>query len=199
MWESDSHSPRDGTTRVCVLQDGEAISYAAAVNLLGGSEDFRTWFVDVLASAPYSSYFWETPPITGNTIDRDFEYVLVDGPMLAAQSPDTRAFAEYFRDTDGAGSIAVIPNLGGDAIMIVPQILGPASAYTDLATFLRHGPDDQKHELLRALASAINERIGQRPVWVSTSGLGVAWLHLRLDSRPKYYQYRPFTEFGGSP
>jgi hypothetical protein len=199
MWESDSHSPGDDTTRVRVLQDGEAISYAAAVNLLDGSEDFRTWFVDALAGAPYSSYFWETPPITDNTMDRDFEYVLVDGPRLAVQSPDTRAFAEHFRDTDCAASIAVIPNLGGDAIMIVPQILGSKSAYTDLATFLRHGPDAQKHELLRALASAINERIGPRPVWVSTSGLGVAWLHLRLDSRPKYYQYRPFTEFGGSP
>ncbi len=81
--------------------------------------------------------------------------------------------------------------------MIVPQILGPASAYTDLATFLRHGPGEQKHELFRALAHAIRHRLGQRPVWVSTSGLGVAWLHIRLDSRPKYYQYHPFTEFKG--
>ncbi len=85
MWDSDSHSPREGTTRVCVLQDGEAISYATAIDLLGGSEDFRTWFVDALARAPYSSYFWETPPITDTTIDRDFEYVLVDGPTLALQ------------------------------------------------------------------------------------------------------------------
>jgi hypothetical protein len=180
-----------------VLQDGEAISYATAIDLLGGSKDFRTWFVDALARAPYSSYFWETPPITDTTIDRDFEYVLVDGPMLALQRPDTHAFAEYFGDSDGAESIAVTPNLGGDAIMIVPQILGPASAYTDLATFLRHGPDEQKHELFRALAQAIRHRLGQRPIWVSTSGLGVAWLHIRLDSRPKYYQYHPFTEFKG--
>ena len=197
MWDSDSHSPRDGVIRACVLQDGEAISYAAAIDLLGGSEDFRTWFVDALAGVPYSSYFWETPPVTDTTIDRDFEYVLVNGPMLASQRPDTRAFAEYFGDSDGAGSIAVTPNLGGDAMMIVPQILGPASAYTDLATFRRRGPDEQKHELWRALAAAIGQRLGQRPVWVSTSGLGVAWLHIRLDSRPKYYQYRPFTELNG--
>ena len=26
---------------------------------------------------------------------------------------------------------------------------------------------------------------------VSTSGLGVAWLHLRIDTRPKYYNVRP--------
>ena len=34
------------------------------------------------------------------------------------------------------------------------------------------------------------------PVWLSTSGEGVAWLHFRLDSDPKYYQYRPFAEGG---
>ena len=30
------------------------------------------------------------------------------------------------------------------------------------------------------------------PIWFSTSGSGVAWLHFRLDSRPKYYTYKPF-------
>jgi hypothetical protein len=30
-------------------------------------------------------------------------------------------------------------------------------------------------------------------MWLSTSGLGVAWLHIRLDSTPKYYQHQPYT------
>lgn len=34
------------------------------------------------------------------------------------------------------------------------------------------------------------------PIWLSTSGLGVYWLHMRLDRRPKYYTYEPFKEFG---
>ena len=29
-------------------------------------------------------------------------------------------------------------------------------------------------------------------LWVSTSGLGVYWLHVRLDSYPKYYQHAPY-------
>lgn len=36
-------------------------------------------------------------------------------------------------------------------------------------------------------------RVGTRPVWLSTAGAGVAWLHVRLDDRPKYYSYRPYT------
>jgi hypothetical protein len=33
-----------------------------------------------------------------------------------------------------------------------------------------------------------------KAVWFSTSGMGVAWLHFRLDQRPKYYTYRAFAE-----
>jgi len=28
--------------------------------------------------------------------------------------------------------------------------------------------------------------------WLSTSGLGIAWLHVRLDERPKYYTHAPY-------
>ncbi len=30
-------------------------------------------------------------------------------------------------------------------------------------------------------------------VWVSTSGDGVSWLHLRIDTRPKYYQHAAYA------
>ena len=33
-----------------------------------------------------------------------------------------------------------------------------------------------------------------RPVWLSTSGMGVPWLHMRLDQVPKYYTYEPFAQ-----
>ncbi|MBX3248007.1 MAG: hypothetical protein KF901_12575 [Myxococcales bacterium] len=29
-------------------------------------------------------------------------------------------------------------------------------------------------------------------VWLSTAGLGVDWLHVRLDARPKYYRHAPY-------
>jgi hypothetical protein len=44
----------------------------------------------------------------------------------------------------------------------------------------------------RATGAAVAARLSARPLWLSTSGLGVAWLHVRLDSRPKYYSYAPY-------
>jgi len=35
---------------------------------------------------------------------------------------------------------------------------------------------------------------GGKTFWVSTSGLGVAWLHVRVDSKPKYYSHEAYRE-----
>jgi hypothetical protein len=41
-------------------------------------------------------------------------------------------------------------------------------------------------EIERRLATARDR------FWVSTSGLGVPWVHVRLDERPKYFQFGPY-------
>jgi hypothetical protein len=35
-------------------------------------------------------------------------------------------------------------------------------------------------------------RLGAKPVWLSTAGGGVSWLHVRLDDQPKYYGFEPY-------
>jgi hypothetical protein len=41
-------------------------------------------------------------------------------------------------------------------------------------------------------AEGLEQELDDRPLWVSTSGLGVSWLHLRFDRRPKYYTHAPY-------
>jgi len=43
-----------------------------------------------------------------------------------------------------------------------------------------------------SVAEAMTRRIGVKPVWLSTAGAGVSWLHVRLDDRPKYYGFGPY-------
>jgi len=33
------------------------------------------------------------------------------------------------------------------------------------------------------------------PRWLSTSGLGVSYLHVRIDKRPKYYSFDEYRNF----
>jgi len=70
--------------------------------------------------------------------------------------------------------------------------IGTDQPYAHLAGFIRAAPVNQIQAFWRVTAAAVMERLGEQPLWLSTSGLGVAWLHARLDSRPKYYQHRRY-------
>jgi hypothetical protein len=154
---------------------------------------FRAFFIAVLADAPFSAFRWETPPITTASAGRPFEFVLLDSPELASQ-PDPNAFAEHLGDSAGSKDVVSFPNLNNDAILVVPCPRGPLSAYGHIAAFVRKAPDAQKHALWRVVGEAMQRRLGLAPVWLSTAGAGVPWLHVRLDQRPKYYGHAQYRE-----
>ena len=67
------------------------------------------------------------------------------------------------------------------------------SAYGHVAAFVRHAPEAQRQSLWQAVGDAMARRISAKPVWLSTAGGGISWLHVRLDDRPKYYAFAPYT------
>jgi hypothetical protein len=146
----------------------------------------------LLADSPFTAFRWETPPITIATANRPFEFVLLDSPGLA-RNPDADAFAEHFCGV-AQGGVVEFPNLGKDAIMVVPCPNGPLSAYGHLGAFVRQAPEPQRHALWELVGTVMQRRLGTKPVWLSTAGAGVSWLHVRLDDRPKYYGHAPYRE-----
>ncbi|MEZ6141002.1 MAG: hypothetical protein R3B84_10560 [Zavarzinella sp.] len=124
-----------------------------------------------------------------------FEFVLLDNPSLARQ-PDLTAFREHF--SDGEADIVVFPNLGRNAILVVPCPVAEEFCYGHLAAFVRKAPKDQQDALWRVIANAMLQRINEVPVWLSTAGAGVSWLHVRLDDQPKYYGYAPYRQAPGN-
>jgi hypothetical protein len=160
------------------------------LRLWQGDEPFRTFFISLLADAPFAGFRWETPPTTSTTADRPFEFVVLDAPRID-RTPDTRAFAERFQSAHSGERVIAFPNLGNDAVLVVPLPMDqrPAADYVHLAAFVRRAPAEQVHELWRVVGAALEARLSDQPVWLSTAGMGVAWLHVRLDSRPKYYGF----------
>ncbi|AMV21050.1 DUF6940 family protein [Planctomyces sp. SH-PL14] len=150
---------------------------------------FRTWFNGLLAAVPFAEFRWETPAVTTDTVSRPFECVVLDAPGLA-RTPDPQAFSEHFAGAEE--DVVAIPNLSGDAILVVPCPVADQSAYGHLAAFVRQAPTDQRDALWRLVGETTARRIGTRPVWLSTAGAGVSWLHVRLDERPKYYGFAPY-------
>jgi hypothetical protein len=177
--------------RYRVLREGEPAQYLDVLDLWHTSDRFRSFFIEILSESPFTAYRWETPPATRLTGNRPFEFVLVDSPQLAHRV-DSAVFAEHF-SSDGQG-IVTFENLGGDALLVVPSPRGPETAYGHLAAFTREAPSAQVHALWELVGELVRTRIGDRPIWLSTAGGGVAWLHVRLDSRPKYYAYTQYKD-----
>ena len=109
-------------------------------------------------------------------------------------APEPGAFADHFKPGQ---PVAIFVNLGRDALLVAPAPLGPPGAYAHLAAFARHAPASQQDALWRAVGDAVAGRLSTEPLWLSTSGLGVGWLHVRLDERPKYYAYAPYRIMSG--
>jgi hypothetical protein len=85
-------------------------------------------------------------------------------------------------------------NLGGDATLIVPGPLAGATAYCHLAAFVRQAPTAQQHALWQLTAQVVKQQVGRTPLWLSTAGAGVPWLHIRVDASPKYYSFAAYRD-----
>jgi hypothetical protein len=189
MWTARSEELADVRgLRFAVDHDARPATFG---DILRGWQDdaiFRGFFNSLLAETPFAAFRWETPAVTAATATQPFEFVLLDSPGLARR-PDPDAFAEHF---GAAEEVVTFANLGGDAVLVVPCPVTDLSAYGHLAAFVRLAPERQRHALWQAVGEAMTRRIGASPVWLSTAGAGVAWLHVRLDVRPKYYGFGPY-------
>jgi hypothetical protein len=175
-------------------QDGERLSFGDTLALLRDSQNFRQELTVALAEAPYRAFHWEAPPVTRDTLQQDFECVLVDSPDLTDDA-DPRAFAGHFDDSGPDDDVIVFPNLGDDALLVVPMPKRRDNLYAHLASFLRGAETAQVDALWQCVSDAMRDRLGTEPVWLNTAGGGVSWLHVRLDSRPKYYRYAAYRHW----
>lgn len=175
--------------RYAVYRDSEPLVFSEVLRLWQSDDTFRSFFFEILTDSPFVAYMWETPSVSCSSVQRPFEFVLVDAPELdRAAEPDD--FQDYF-SPEGQGIVS-FENLGGDALMIVPSPRAADATYVHLAKFIREGPAEQVHTLWQAVGREMALRISDRALWLSTSGADVAWLHVRVDSRPKYYAYAPY-------
>ena len=192
-WQSScAEIPGQSAKRLTLRSNGRAVTFREVVDRWNADESFRSFFLAVLRLTPFTGFFWELPPLEKDTLERPYEHVVLEGNLLEQISPDPAAFLSLLSAV--SEPVAAFPNIGGDAILVVPKPLAGAATYGHLGAFLRTAPEKQQHALLQTLGRATEDSLQQPSsrLWISTAGLGVPWLHVRLDSRPKYYRYQPY-------
>ena len=176
-------------TRYELGRDGAPISRIEVIHLWKSDESFRAFFIQLLSRSPFVAFRWETPAINRENMSQPFEFVLVDSPEFVKRKSDVATFGEYFTADEEDCGVVVFENLRGDATLVVPSPRSDHASYGHLAAFIRNAPDEQVDAFWRITGATLESKVGDKPVWLSTAGGGVAWLHMRLDSRPKYYNY----------
>lgn len=180
--------------RYQIQQDDDLLSYADVLSLWSEDSEFRKAFTQTLTESPFSAFRWETPSLTTGNKNQPFEFVLVNAPGFTQRKTDQRTYQKYFTKDDAHHGIVSFENLGGDATLIVPSPRTDFSSYGHLASFLRSAPTSQVDALWRRVGEIVSQQVSDVPLWLNTAGGGVAWLHVRLDSRPKYYSHRPYRD-----
>jgi len=165
-------------------------------------------FVQVIkeASSEYPAFFFETKGVSSGSASKQFEFVLVNSKSLhnfTQRGSDFDAFKEHFQSAnreDIAATSVSFPNLGRTSTLIAPKPMQPLQdVYSHIGRFIRHAPQNEIMFFFQLVGKQyrkiLNESRGQdKSVWLSTSGLGVAWLHMRIDDRPKYYTFKSFAK-----
>ena len=168
------------------------LSFADVFEKWQGDEAFRSAYIATLANCKFPGYFWEHPGLLATQISAPYEFVLHRNQHLDRMPIDPHTFGAHFAAAD---QVAIFPNLGRNAILLAPTPVGENSCYKHMAAFLRSELPAQQHCLFEKLGDAMKERLeDERPVWLSTAGMGVAWLHVRLDDQPKYYRTRMYRD-----
>ncbi len=190
-WWIEGWAESDRTDQYQVRRGGADVGWDEVANALRTERELRGALTQALSASRHPSFFWECNrrPADG---DGRMSFVLVDAPPLARLTPSSAPFDAHLAATDGL--VATFPNLGGDALLVVPRSVGRPDSYAHLAHFVRRAPGEQVDALWVAVGDALEHwrREGRGRVWLSTSGLGVSWVHVRLDRRPKYYVHRPY-------
>ena len=153
------------------------------------SEGFGHVLAACLKSSALTAAFFECAPLNRKRLAAPFEAVLLPAPSLARIAPNHRPFKDLF-DREVGSRVIAFDSLGRDARLIAPRPDG--QNYAHLMNFLTGATGPLIDDFFCCVATEMMRLVGDSPRWLSTSGLGVSWLHFRIDSRPKYYQYQPF-------
>ncbi len=188
MWDTKLIEENARSQKIQILSKEQSLSFNQVIDLWKNSEAFRRYYNELLAQMPFSAFYWETPPLRADTVNQHFEFVVIDSLPLTKVTANAKPFREQF----GAALVNSFWNLGADAKLIVPRPLLAERHYAHLAAFVRSEAGEQQDQFWQLVGLEYEAALGEQPRWLSTAGLGVSWLHLRIDSRPKYYRHAPY-------
>ena len=146
----------------------------------------------------YYFYRWEMVPVAQSTLPTTpVQFALSQWNTYGHIQADPSEFNQHFRWNQSNSNFTSFTNLSGDATLVAPYPSGNRN-YSNLSNFLRNAPLHQKLELWKEVAAVMKRNLKRNKggaLWMSTTVGGIPWLHVRIDSQPKYYHFDGFKVY----
>jgi len=185
----------DTAIRFKILKNETLISFQEAFELWEIDAQFIDFYVQSLKEFGFKAFFWEHPGLNQNTINRPYECILQKSKTLDSRTINQKAFSDYIHSSNGAEDFW---NLGKNAKLVVPTKQSDIEIYKHFGSFLFNAERKQIHALFNKIGAIVQQEIRKGlMIWLNTAGMGVIWLHVRMDTKPKYYKTKNYkrTDF----
>ena len=136
------------------------------------------------------SFFWETTPVT-KSLNTKYKEKYIQSKMLDDMGDDYSSFKSHITKSKNK-NVLTFYNLSKTALLVVPKPR-KGKEYTTLKQFMDNASTTQQKAFWKKVASSVKKMLKKHDkVWVSTHGTGVPYLHVRIDTDPKYYRTDAF-------
>lgn len=155
---------------------------------------FHNYLKDEVLKTGYKAVYLEFPKLNTKNLNNKFECVILEAIELINSNPNPQAFGISCSDL-----VICTRNKSKDAELIIPN-LNSSNNYAHLFLFLDpencQPPENNLYYYFwKSAAIVIKEQINcNKNIWISTSGLGIPWLHLRISEIPKYYRFQKYCK-----
>ena len=156
-----------------VLNEWSNGNYPQIPNHINKPFIWRTSVINKYTDFPYKEEFIMDKRLSG----RQEDYSLFT-------SPPASLLSKKHKNKYGISS----KNLNGDTILVIPKPK-KTKEFTDLYYFMKTASEKHKQELWKLVVKQIRKMLKiYDNIWVSSPGLAISYLHIRICSYPKYYE-----------
>lgn len=129
-------------------------------------------------------YLWKTSYISNDFLSL-FKQEFIENKFL-----DTyQNFTDYktYINKSKNNNVVSFPNLSRDTILVVPMPKRGKN-FSNLKNFIDTASSTQTRQFWKKVVIETRKLLKKHnKVWISTHGLGVPYLHVRISTTPKYY------------
>jgi len=173
-------------------KEEQYLSFKNVFELWANDSEFVEFYKTELIKLNYQAFCWEHPALKKEFLEKKYECILQRSKPLEHLPINENVFKNYIYEKE---QVADFMNLGKNARLVIPTKKIDKEIYNHMGKFIRLADAEQVNEVFKSIGKIIFEEIETKKlIWLNTAGLGIIWLHIRMDTKPKYYKTKSYKD-----